>query len=140
MQKKAQVFVLVPGTYNYDYLVKRLENVIFGKELSISGGRAFPAKFLSRLITRLGGEFRRTFLVGSISWTVSMLQLRLMFSAKIERAIFVKGTLPIWSPEQNSVVLMEDMVFKYFNPGALVMKEFEGNISSSKACLSPHKH
>lgn len=41
-----------------------------------------------------------------------------------------------WRPEQNSVSLMEDLVFTYSKTGALVMDTFPGTISTSEAFLS----
>lgn len=51
----------------------------------------------------------------------------------------VTGPLTRWRPEPKSFSLMEYLVCKYSNPGALVMDSFQLTLSTAKSFLSLYK-
>lgn len=81
--------------------------------------------------------FCRPFLVGLMKWKVSLLHFHLKFSTHTQReSSNMKGPPPRWRPERKIFELKEDLVCKYSNPGAPVMQNASGTLSTANAFLS----
>lgn len=87
-EKKALLYVRVPGTQNCDPRLKRLQNISFlesSVNFLIEGLQSLY--MLKQIYYQRGAAFRSSCLVGGMSWTVFLLHFRLKISAKSKREV-----------------------------------------------------
>lgn len=87
-EKKALVYVRVPGNYNSDSLLDRLEHMIgVVTDVNVFRDSLTVSDILEQVSYQDKGELHPLFMVRPISWTLFLLHFRLKFSKKSERAI-----------------------------------------------------